>query len=132
MYNAIMRTAGLLEDHPALWDFMNSDIPECGTPGCALGLIAAECGERGNVGVFCMHRMGVQMGEFLERMSEISRSEFPNECCWNGVGDKSARLAAACLRLYAEKYHAKPKVKTGTHPFVQKLLEHQPEILSTV
>jgi len=40
MYEAIMKAANHIESNPNLFGFTVSTIPECGTPGCALGWIA--------------------------------------------------------------------------------------------
>ena len=51
VYEAIMLAADHIERNPADFNFMSIGIPDCGTPGCALGWIGSfggltksECG----------------------------------------------------------------------------------------
>ena len=120
MYEAIMKAAGMIKRRPNDFHFFTTEVPdgECGSPGCALGWIGHFAGgARWFIDVPEM--LGLGYGgefEFYSRMDRLVKSvEWRYE----------AGLCATALRLYAEKYHGdeKPKVKTGVHPFVQKLLE---------
>jgi hypothetical protein len=43
---AILATANLFEQRPELWKFSRIDVPECGSPGCAIGYITHFLGMR--------------------------------------------------------------------------------------
>ncbi len=134
MYDAIMKAADQIQHFPKLFDFGSTERPDCGTPGCALGWVATFLGLKKvwwDTEVF-YKLLGIDKGgmtgnggddEFYARMDAFSGS-----AGWRF----DANTCAATLRLYAEKYHAKPKVRTDVHPYVQKLLEHQPEIHTPV
>jgi hypothetical protein len=46
--SAILDTAKLFEEKPGLYRFINARVPECGTPGCMVGHIAAHLGVERN------------------------------------------------------------------------------------
>jgi len=114
MYEAIMKAANQIEKHPETYSFSSSEGADCGTPGCMWGW----------VGFF----LGIEKCDsYMAKVSDVVghgwEVPFHLGADVGLLAGLSAEDAAKCLRLYAEKYHAKPKVKTGIHPFVQKLLE---------
>ena len=98
MYNAIMKAADQIKQHPDLFGFSNISIPsDCGALGCALGWIGYFCGAR-TFDNACT-AMGIPMngenhGVFYTRMNELGTN-------WKWDAD----ICAKTLRLYAEKYH---------------------------
>lgn len=105
----ILWAADMIERHPEAYswssvDVPNHEAPECGSPGCALGWIAAhqegrEVGEpftlvrRGYVRESASP-VGVHSLEFYGRMGAI-------EPRWK----VDAKACAAALRRYADHYH---------------------------
>lgn len=105
IYTAIMKAADLLERHPSLWDYHNVNVPECDTPGCALGWIGFFMGRKAGSTITGIG--GVGQGDFYSRMGGIQYTD-PD---WMSKPDwiHSAAVAARCLRAYAETYHAHDK-----------------------
>jgi len=126
MYDAIMKAADQIETNPETFSFSATRIPgkDCGTPGCALGWIGHFSGGNRKLSFLSVPpQLGLDGydgdGDFYYRMKVLCRGG--DSSAWKF----SASKCAETLRLYAEKYHApeKPQVKTGVHPFVQKLLD---------
>jgi hypothetical protein len=97
---AILRAADQIQGHPELWNYWKIHTPSCGTPGCAIGWIAAMRGVSGFVSEVCAAALGIDAEEFYERM----RSK-PIDC---PVSIADAPKIAAGLRAYADKYHPAP------------------------
>jgi hypothetical protein len=116
---AILKAAATIEANPRAFDFDGVvPVPECGTPGCALGWIALLAGvERLNVAgrIYWDHAQlstfleipgGYPDGIFYERMDKLAGY------AWH----RSAELCARGLRLYADEYHPAPVVKRAGIP----------------
>ncbi len=106
MYYPIMKAADSIEEFPELFRYSTDFIPDpgCGTPGCAIGWIAAhKPGYTGNsIGGWTGEGvLGMPSGEFYERMTELGGYG------WRSFSGKCAET----LRLYAEKYHADERVQ---------------------
>lgn len=101
---AILMAADTLERRPDLWRWSNCYVPDCGTPGCAMGWIGhfAGCEVRLSVVAVAKKKLGLPHdGYFYDRMNDL-------------VGQPWSSDLALCvkgLRLYADKYHPAP-VKT--------------------
>jgi hypothetical protein len=118
LFDAINSAAAHIERFPTLFRFESVYIPgNCGTPGCALGLIALflgvsedqasqESGSTHTVHHIATKYLGTSWpdpfkhddigSEFYQRLSDLTD---PN---WKS----SATKCAKALRLYAAKYHA--------------------------
>jgi len=124
IYDAIMKAAEHVERTPADYNFNRLYVPDkCGTTGCMLGWIGFFLGMFGQTNVAVKKAIGLPHPGAYTFLTEMSGG--------NAYMESNVE-AAKTMRLYAEKHHAPPKVRTDVHPFVQKLLEHQPEILSPV
>jgi hypothetical protein len=131
IYDAIMKAADHIERNPALFRFESVYIPgDCGTPGCALGLIgyflgisedraAQECGGTHTVPHIAVQylktswidlfRHDESSSEFYRRMAELT------DTLWKSSADKCAKA----LRLYAAKYHAPQR--TGIPAIIREI-----------
>lgn len=101
---AILAAAGHIERNPREFDFFSVVTPSgrgCGTPGCAVGWIAA-CygapsyfdGKRIRIRDQSKALLGVGPETFYSRLDVFNED-------WKWHADKCARA----LRLYADKYH---------------------------
>lgn len=124
--NAILAAADLIERNPELWAFNNTEVPPCGSPGCAIGLIGALMGAKVDTVVshISLDVVSVKDREFYNRMTDINCA-MPN-CIGRPSWHDSAEVAAECLRIYADKYHANSTTKTGLPDVVRKIFR-QPE-----
>ena len=107
---AILKAADSIERHPELFDFDSTAIPDCGTPGCALGWIAFHLGE------YAFNTMPhkwntMKLGKALCLTDEASGINWAGlnfyrrlSCIVSGWKD-DASLCAKALRLYADKFH---------------------------
>lgn len=102
---AILKAANHIEANPGDFSFASVVVPECGTPGCALGWIAAFRGHRTHVpdgDRACFNLEGFPTGvddmDFYNRMDDL------------GVPDwsRSAEACAQALRAYADRWHPAP------------------------
>jgi hypothetical protein len=102
--SAILRAAGHIELRPDLFNFGRCFIPDCGSPGCAIGHVGTFLG-MANTGVSKASMILVGWDdayqgrhycdrEFYDRMDAISDSG------WRWKAD----LCATTLRAYADKY----------------------------
>ena len=104
VYEAIMLAADHIEGNPGLFRFNATTVPECDTPGCAIGWVAHFRGHQvtgdfvhDNVhGRACIAALGVNFHDFYDRMRGVM----------TGAWCASPAACAATLRKYAEKYHA--------------------------
>lgn len=135
IYDAIMKAADQIEKNPELWDFNTLAIPECGTPGCALGWIGhfSKCKiskEAKLVGMVpqqtYLGNVALSMGlpsesSFYERINDLAGH---NGLDW-WLSKASTNDIARVLRLYAEKYHGHEKqpAKTGIPDSVRAIFE---------
>lgn len=103
LYQAIMRAADHIEQNPELFDFHASVVPECGSPGCALGWI----------GFFANISPGISVSDASDAMDTSDWTFYHvMDALTEDVGDDengngwmaNARLCALGLRRYAEKY----------------------------
>lgn len=94
---AILSAAKTLEN-PRLWDWERCSIPECGSPGCAIGWILHHAGysPRESFAGF-PDLAGCSEMDFYRRMGDI-------DLHWKNNVSK-------CLRLYADKYHPAEPLK---------------------
>ena len=111
VYEAIMLAANQIENNPAKFDFMATEVPTtCRTPGCALGWIGHYLG-MGSRTAYVSHRhvpekLGIQppnlddphsaTGEFYAILDRLSGKNWR----W------SATNCAAAMRAYANEFHA--------------------------
>lgn len=103
IYQALLKAADHIELNPQEFSFMEWRVPSmCGSPGCALGWVgffAKIDGDANTVAVAmgltfsCADRTDMA---FYHRMDRLMGSN-----AWMD----SAKLCAAGLRLYADKYH---------------------------
>jgi hypothetical protein len=110
---AILRAADWIEGHPEDFDFGMGDIPECGTPGCALGWISAFAGFKAPFRYTAAadalglepelflgrHFFPLKAYAFYNRMSDLVPYE---------IWKRSAMMCARALRLYADRWHPSP------------------------
>lgn len=103
---AILKAASDIEASPGIFNYWNTNVPPCGSPGCAIGLIAANLDfQRGLwVGENCERILGVDSHTFYRRMGDAADSIDISKC-WIEV----PLLAAKTLRSYAYKYHPAEK-----------------------
>lgn len=115
IYTALMKAADHIKHNPKNFMFSASGVPcanECGTPGCAMGWIAAYMGHESGTEFYAAHKeLGLSPEAqdnvpshgahvsfaFYNRMDSIHGSYR-----WRCYADECARS----LRLYAAKYHA--------------------------
>lgn len=111
-YQALLATANLFERSPAAYDFQELNVPDCGSPGCAIGWTAFHMGRSGsNVHDISAEILGCPHSVFYDRMSDINL-ERPEHHPWtHHPWTRDAGAAAVCLRFYAEKYHGHEKPK---------------------
>lgn len=106
---AILKAADWIELHPEEFDFRETEVPACGTPGCALGWIGTFAGcERGSSIDMPPGSPTKLLGlnsqlRFYERMDAFfGGGAYANtESRWRHNPMQCARG----LRLYADKYH---------------------------
>jgi len=99
-----MHAANAIESQPHLFDWSSCDVAGCGTPGCALGWIAAfRVGHHEGGAWSGESTVGVRSSEFYDRMRSVCPTDDENE--WK----RDAAICAHTLRLYAEKYHGHEK-----------------------
>lgn len=130
IYTAIMKAADWIEQHPALWDFYMVGVPECDTPGCALGWIGFFLGLKAGDNVHystLQQLMGISAQAFYARMTDLSEEDpdWLEKPIWHGC----PILAAQCLRAYAEKYHGHDKPEPGSWDALKDIW--QPRKLNT-
>lgn len=103
---AILKSAGLIERKPDIFNFFLQHVPDCGSPGCAIGLICAQLGAKAGLTVHSPEAnalMQCDHAEFYGRMTTVSHKRAR---WWDGPNwTRSAEVAAEVLRLYADKYH---------------------------
>lgn len=108
---AILKAADHIEANPHRFDFDSVLVPgkTCGSPGCALGWIAAFAGQQSGKEFQTNDLIGCGDLEFYSRMDDIE-APFDGDkpalaCHWMN----SAPGCAEVLRLYADKYHPAEK-----------------------
>lgn len=99
--SAILAAADWIEKNPDLYNFHNTRIPDCKTPGCLLGWIGVFAGIKKGEGVNSVEKfLGCYVpgltSEFYERISTLGG---PRACVLDGD------TAPIALRAYADKYH---------------------------
>lgn len=118
-YQAILAAADHIETQPKAYDFGTYSYPACGTPGCALGWVAAIAKlpmDNRHYGCWNMRPITEFLGEdednfteqrFYMRMDKLApatREDVEGETVM--VWTQEAGACAAALRQYAQKYHA--------------------------
>lgn len=105
---AILKAADHIEANPGSFDYSSLKVPDCGTPGCALGWIAVFRGHsaRTHTGLRACFALegdpaGVKSRVFYQRMDRLS-DRFKSK--WR----EDAAICAHALRAYADKYHPAP------------------------
>ncbi len=98
IYDATMRAADHIEVHPELWSFGRISVPECGSPGCALGWVGHFAGVPAGESIYGVYKiLGVSKGsDFYDRLHELN----DDSTDWQFNAPKIPKL----LRLYANKY----------------------------
>jgi len=117
IYDAIIKAAAHIERNPELFDYRLSHIPNCGSPGCAIGWIGHYLGVPRSLSVVTQSKqiIGVEWGyrgngkTFVERMDAFESEAF-------GLWRRDAAECARVLRLYAEQYHGHERQNTVTPP----------------
>lgn len=94
---AILKAADSIEKHSELFNFSSTVIPDCGTPGCALGWIA-------------FHRLEAQHSSGMTWIPDkpVEHSDLDFYRRMDGLQSNWKYNAVDCakaLRLYADKYH---------------------------
>lgn len=103
IYTAFARAADIIEARPHLFEYQQNGIPNCRTPGCAIGWVGHFLGHKGDINV--THAiLGTSVARFACRMDDLVGG-LTSEIDWRS----SARKCAETMRLYAAKYHAQPK-----------------------
>lgn len=99
---AILKAADQIERNPDVFNYWKTSVPPCGSPGCAIGLVAAHLGFREGlyVSMNCHRILGVDSHTFYARMGDAATSIDAAK-----VWMHYPLLAAQSLRLYADKYH---------------------------
>ena len=100
-FDSKLKTLQALEaQHPELFDWNSVDIPDCGTPGCAIGWIAS------HAGVKDVKEWPHALREIKDFMQIGDTSDFYDrmEMLVTDWRRKSGPCAKA-LRLYVDKYH---------------------------
>ena len=123
--DAILKAADHIERHPDQFDFTSIDLPQCGSPACALGWIAFFLGggkayrqqRRAHIGYCSLGCnvetwLGIDALRFYRRLFEIQPG-------WS----RDARLCSAALRRYVRRYHPVPR---GMPASVRAIFECEP------
>jgi len=96
---AILKAADSIEQNPKMFDYDSVDIPDCGSPACALGWIGF------HLGMSCKkHGLGRDVCRALGIKRQASFPELTLFCGSHKWKDSAPECAKA-LRLYADKYH---------------------------
>ena len=120
---AILKAADHIERNPDEFDFSTNSIPasfHCGSPGCALGWIGCNLGEK-EIGRVAK-KLGHGFGEFLSIIDKLD--VYPRN--WH----KNHLDCAIALRLYADKYHpAETSTQKPLPASVTDIFKMSPEAL---
>lgn len=113
--------------HQDQFNYQCTLVPECGSPGCAVGWVAHFRGVMPSVRVIdemCMDALGIQYwGTFVPRMDSLER---PEEY-WRSNADE----CAAVLRRYAARHHATDKAAvTGLPDIVREIFTNPRQTIS--
>jgi hypothetical protein len=92
---AILKAADHIERNPHLFRFSRTEIPDCGTPGCALGWIGFFMGIEVGACILSTQPAIASDRDFYDRMTALT------DPFWI----VSSETCAKGLRLYANKYH---------------------------
>lgn len=96
---AILKAADWIEKNPEQFAFTAIRVPECGTPGCALGWISHFYGVKArsyDYGRDVFEPLGISYDtDFYRRVDSLVASG------WT----RNPSLCAQGMRLYADKYH---------------------------
>jgi len=109
IYDAIMKAADTIEQHPDWYDFDKNTKPDCGTPGCMLGWIGHYSGveltasEAEFPGLYTNRTICAVGFDYSDIITESNKHFGPDLRQTQCAAD-----AAKAMRFYAEK-HFKPK-----------------------
>lgn len=95
IYDAMHKAADHIERNPGDYNFFNTFVPECGTPGCLLGWVGLFLGRKSGSNLEALEVVGLEGMDFYDLVDEFTGE------LWLVKAD----LAAQGLRGYAEKYH---------------------------
>ena len=118
---AILKAADHVQTHQDMWCYSLSEVPECGSPGCALGWIGHFANIKGDAEDVAVamglpklhdqHGVGYHQWEFYDRVQQLVGEP--------GFTDRhrgptflhlaTAAEAAHVMRLYADVYHPAEK-----------------------
>lgn len=101
---AILKAADHIERYPADFNFGSIRVPECGTPGCALGWISHFVGEKPSRCGF-YKAAAAAMGLTAEVLPDITFYNRMTELRHAHDWRINSSICASILRLYADKYH---------------------------
>jgi hypothetical protein len=105
---AILKAADHIERYPDDFDFAATKVPDCGTPGCALGWIAAFAGlkERYSEAAVWMGLAAEPLRGGSDRQRVYTFYNRMDDLV--GYWHKDPAICAKGMRLYADKYHPAP------------------------
>jgi len=94
---AILQAADHIERYPDAWNFHKLRVPDCGSPGCALGWIGYFLGMEPQTKIYkVLQILGLESDfQFYRRLNDSVERQWRNK----------PALAVKALRLYADKYH---------------------------
>ena len=99
IYDATMRAADHIEARPDLWSFSRINVPECGSPGCAIGWIGHFSGVKAGESIYDVYKtLGIKTGtDFYDQMSVLNGDD-------GNLWQCETRQVPKLLRLYADKF----------------------------
>lgn len=94
---AMFQAADVIEIEPSRYDFDRCVVPECGTPGCMLGLMGVFLGYQAGeiVDAVCKKSLGISDAEFYRLVDK----DYNRVNCW---GDNKS--VANALRQFAQEW----------------------------
>lgn len=130
IYNPIMKAADHIEANPALFDFQSTEIPRCGTPGCALGWIGHFMGRPAELSkdeYFSYSAVAIytlKLGPWIvaDRNFYKLLDDLTNRSRWR---DNAIECAKA-LRLFAASYYGEKPAITGIPDSVRQIFAELP------
>jgi len=118
---ALLTTADLFETNPVRYGYGCTLVPDCGTPGCAVGYVGFFMGLKAGTGCWvdgdCASIIGVSHNVFIRRMDAFEGTLHYMD--WRS----NAADCAKALRLYADEYHPETITPPEAYPTILKELE---------
>lgn len=100
---AILKAADSIEQNPELFEYQESIVPDCRSPGCALGWIGHHLGMQGKDSMHnVMPLLGYPETYSIRPFSTALDDLVDIYSGWR----RNAIKCAQVLRLYADKYHS--------------------------